>query len=735
MRIGQNITLLSVALMLAAPLSVAAQNDDRSDEAAPVGLDRVTVTAQRIEESLQDVPLAVSAIESETLEQSGIDSIDDLSMRVPGLTMGRFNSAQPQIYIRGIGSTDLSASADASVGVFIDGVYISRVGGMDLNFFDLERVEVLRGPQGTLYGKNVVGGAINYVTRVPSSEFGARAEVQLGDYSRQDFRGLVEGPISETVNAKMAINRSKRDGYSINATTGSDLSDDDSIGLRGQLHFFMDNNVNVLLSTDYQRSRLAGTNRECIGEQFVFFPWFAPGSPFAASPCSPDPFVNELTEDGFTDIDLFGVSATTNWSLDWADLTSITAFRRSEVALKDEFSASDAPLVVRNVLDDSDQFTQEFRLAGGDPEQLQWLAGYYFLYADIDRLENNDFSGNDIPLGLPSFLSFNTFYFQSNKTTNHALFGQATRSLTDRLSLKAGVRYSWEEKRANIRTEGFDPTGSFLAAPYEVSPKKSWSSFTPMVSLDYHFSPTSMTYVSFSEGVKSGGFNGVARDQASAEQGYDEERARQYEVGLKSEFLNNRLRLNLAAFYIDYTDLQVFQLVDGASLVVSNAADATSQGFEAEMWAVLSEQWSLRGSYAYLDATYDNFINQDGQDFSGNRLTRSPKHSYNVALNFDTRLTNGMRLSALAEYSYRTRIFFGADNFPLVGDPSMGLLNARVTLGLNENWDLSVWGSNLTNEVYRQHAIDGRGPFNLSQSASAVIGAPRMWGVVLGYRF
>lgn len=256
-----------------------------------------------------------------------------------------------------------------------------------------------------------------------------------------------------------------------------------------------------------------------------------------------------------------------------------------------------------------------------------------------------------------------------------------------------------------------------------------------MVSLDYRFNVNAMAYVSYSEGFKSGGFDGTARDAASAERGFDEEQARQLEIGLKSQFLDDRIRLNLAAFHIDYTDLQVFQLVDGASLVVSNAADATSQGFEAEMWAVLTDQWRLRGSYAYLDATYDTFINSDGQDFSGNRLTRSPKHSYNLGLNFDTPVSDNMAISALAEYSYRSRIFYDPDNFPLVGDSSLGLVNASVTLAVGDQWEFSLWGHNLTDEVYRTNVIDGRGPFNLSQTGSAVIGPPRMWGVTAGYRF
>lgn len=706
-----------------------------SSPGAPPALEQITVVAQRVERDLQDVPVSVSALGGAYLEDASISSIDDVAMHVPGLSMGRFNPAQPQIFIRGIGSTDQSASGDPSVGVFVDGVYISRPGAVDLDFFDLERIEVLRGPQGTLYGKNVVGGAIHYVTRAPSDQFDSRAQVTIGNYNRTDFKGLVEGPLSQNVNGKLTLNHSERDGYATSATTGGDLSDENSTAFRSQLHFLPTDELDVLLSFDHKRARLAGTNRNCIGEQFIFFPWFAPGSPFAPSPCSEDPYTSEKTVDGFTDTDVWGLSATVNYDLGWADLVSITSYRRSDIDLQDDFSGSDAPLVVRNVIDESRQWAQEFRLTGGNPGGFSWLAGYYYLFADTYRLENNDFSGNDLPLGLPPALSFNTFYHQDNETTNHAVFGQGTFALSDALSLQVGARLGYEKKEARIRTEGFDPTGTFLVAPYDARPDDSWTSFSPMVSLDYRINPDVMTYVSYSEGYKSGGFNGTARDADSALQGFDEERAQQFEVGMKSSWLDNRLRLNMSVFHIDYTDLQVFQLVDGASLVVSNAADATSQGFEAEFWGVIDQNWRVQGSYAYLDATYDTFVNQDGQDFSGNRLTRSPKNSYNIGINYSRNLTDRHNLSVLVDYSYRSRVFFEANNVPLIGDGSLGMVNARANLSFSPNWELSVWGRNLTDEVHITNVIDGRGPFNLSQNGSAVMGAPRMYGITVDYRY
>ena len=726
--------MMSVAIIAGLSQSGLVLAQASSPGAAPA-LEQITVVAQRVERDLQDVPVAVSALGSAYLEDANIASIDDVAMHVPGLSMGRFNPAQPQIYIRGIGSTDQSASGDPSVGVFVDGVYISRPGAVDLDFFDLERIEVLRGPQGTLYGKNVVGGAIHYVTRPPADQFSSRAQATVGNYGRTDFKGMLEGPLSQNVNGKLTLNHNERNGYATSATTGQDLSDENSTAFRSQLHFMPRDELDVLLSVDHKRARLAGTNRNCVGEQFIFFPWFAPGSPFAASPCSEDPYTSEKTVDGYTDTDVWGMSATVNYDLGWADLASITAYRRSDIDLQDDFSGSDAPLVVRNVDDEARQWTQEFRLTGGDPDRFSWLAGYYYLFADIHRLENNDFSGNDAPLGLPPGLSFNTFYYQDNETTNHALFGQGTWALSDAITLQVGARLGYENKDARVRTEGFDPTGTFLLEPYDVRPDDSWTSFSPMVSFDYRINPDVMAYLSYSEGYKSGGFNGTARDADSALQGFDEERAQQIEAGLKSAWFNNRVRLNLSLFHIDYTDLQVFQLVDGASLVVSNAADATSQGFEAEFWGVIDDNWRIQGSYAYLDASYDAFINQDDQDFSGNRLTRSPRNSYNIGVNYSRMLTDRNNLSVLVDYSYRSRIFFEANNVPFIGDTSLGLINAKANLSFGPNWELSVWGRNLTDETHITNVIDGRGPFDLSQNGSAVMGAPRMYGLTVDYRY
>ncbi|TVS15090.1 MAG: TonB-dependent receptor [Gammaproteobacteria bacterium] len=657
--------------------------------------------------------------------------------------MGRFNAVQPQIFIRGIGSTDQSASGDQSVGVFIDGVYMGRTGFVDLDFFDLDRVEVLRGPQGTLYGKNVVGGAINLITERPSETFDARLEASIGNFDRRSLRGLVSGPLAETLAGKLSLSWTERDGYATSATTGQKLSDEDNVTVRGSLLFTPRDDLDLLVTADYSRDRLAGNNRECLGEQFIFFPWFAPGSPFAPSPCSPDPFLNEKTVDGFQDRDVGGMSATLTWDSNLGEVTSITAWRKGDYDIQEDFSGSDAPLVVRNAIDEIEQFSQELRLADQTEDgRFNWLVGAYGYRADIERIENNDFSGNDVPIALlllevpPGTVpSFNTFYFQENKTTSYALFGQGTWAFTDDVNLTVGARYTYEKKKADIRGAGFDPTGGFLAAPYDISASKSWNAFTPKVTVDWRPRDEVMVYFSVAEGFKSGGFNGTAPDGIAASTPFDQEEARQFELGLKSELLDRRLRANLTAFHIDYDDLQVFQLVDGARLIVDNAADARSRGIELEMLAQLTSAFSLSGHYAYLDTKYKDFINEAGVDFSGNRLTRAPKHSYNIGATYRADLDARLGLTLHAEYSHRSRVFYDPSNFALIGDSGRGLLDARAVLSLRDhNVDISLWGRNLTDKVHVTQAIDGRGPFNLSQNAAGVIAEPRMYGLTVTWR-
>ncbi len=726
---------------------------------AEVVLEEILVTAQKRSENLQEVPISISAFSGDFIDDASIASIDDVSHLTPGLTMSRFNIAQPQIFIRGIGSTDDSAYGDQSVGVFIDEVYIGRAGGADLNMMDLERIEVLRGPQGTLYGKNVVGGAINVVTRKPTNDFSMKVSAGAGNYSYNTWRALVNGGLSDSVSGKLGISRSNRDGHS-KSSLGGRLSDEDNVSAFGQLLIDTSDQSSLLLSFDYSRDRREGNSRDSFGEQFVFFPWFAPGSPFAASPASSDPYRNEKTVNGYQDRDVWGVSAKFSWESPLGEFISITSYRNSEFDFQEDFDGSDASLVINNVDEEADQFSQEFRLSNVSSDgRLNWLAGLYFYQEEVDRMDNNDFTGNDTAaFGTPSpvpglswgqflpFLGqtgwgmapFDIFFDQYNETTSYAVFGQLDYQISEALNISVGARYTVDSKDAKINGSGFDPTAGFLEAPYDVSVDETWEEFTPKVSIDYQLNEDTMIYFAYSQGFKSGGFNGSASSGSIAEQGFDPEEATQYEIGIKSMLFDNRVRANLTAFQIDYTDLQVFQLKNGAELVIDNAADAESKGVELEITAALTETLTLTASYAYLDAEYDKYITESGADYSGNNLTRSPENSYNLSLMKRFSLGGVGDLTLQADYSYQDEIFFNADNYRmpngdiLVGDDDHNLWDAYAILELaNTGIEIKLWGKNLGDEEYRVHGIDGRGPFNLSQNAAVVWGMPRTYGISL----
>lgn len=727
-------------------------------------LEEIVVTAQKRAENLQDIPLAITAMSGDFLEQAGITAVDEVSMRTPGFTMSRYNMAQPQLYIRGIGSTDDSAFGDQSVGIFLDEVYIGRAGGADFDLMDLERIEVLRGPQGTLYGKNVAGGAVNILTKKPSSDTQVKLKGSYGNFNRYELRGLVNGALSDNVAAKLSLSKVERDGHSVSAIDGTKLGDANNFSARGQMLFTPNDTMEVLLTADYSRDRLAGNSRECLGEQFIFFPWLAPGAPYGASPCSEDRRLNEKTVNGYQNRDVWGLSAKVTAETAIGEFTSITAYRDSEFDYQEDFDGSDANLVINNVDEKAHQFSQEFRLGDvSEDGRLKWVVGLYYFTETVNRLDNNDFTGNDTaafatPSPVPGlswgqFLPligqtgwglapFDIFFDQKNVTKSYAGFAQASYDIVDQVTLTLGGRYTHESKDANINGYGFDPTGGFLAGTYDVNPSKSWNSFIPKASLNYRMTEDAMVYVSYSQGFKSGGFNGSAASEAAALQGFDPEKAKQWEVGLKSMMLDDKLRLNLTAFYIDYTDLQIFKLVNGSTLVIENAANASSQGFEAELTAAVTESLTVTANYAYLDTKYKDYITETGVDYSGNDLTRAPRNSFNLGASNVTDIADWGQLTIAANWSYRDKIYFDGANKHFstgevwIGDDSRHMVDAHIALDLvDQGMQIKLWGKNLTDALYRTHGIDGSGPFDLTENAAVVYGMPRTYGVTLTWEF
>ena len=724
LRLGTNSLFFLYAGLLLAGDKAYAQGD-----ATLVVIDAIVVTAQKREQYLQDIPFSVSAISADTVKNAGVLGLEDIAPMVPGFSMTLFNPTEPQFFIRGIGSTGASAGEDTSVGVFVDEVYAGRAGVQWGRFLDIERVEVLRGPQGSLYGRNVAGGAINIISKKPGPEAEGFVEATYGRFDRADIRAAIGGPVAgKAVQGRLAGGYDARDGYITNATTGSDnLREYDNLTARGHLLFDLNYNAQLLLSADYFNSDAVGlASREAI---VTSVPVLAAGFIPIPAP-SPSIRTTELAADGDTQREFYGLSARLDIETAIGTLTSITAFRASEYDIFTDISSIGLPLLGQD--ENTDQWSQEVRLTSTG-SLLEWTVGAYFLAEDIGRLDITQTSGPDPDQALfPDRIE----YSQQVETRSYALFGQATYPVFDHLDITLGGRYTVDEKDFALAASGVStismglPEGAFV-----VDADHTFKEFTGKLSLAYHIADDALAYFTFSQGYKSGGFNGLSTTSGDAMTSFEPETVDTFEIGLRSEWLDNRLRLNLAVFFTDYQDLQIFQVREAAIQFISNAASAQVQGFDLEAIATLTDGLTLGVTYGYLDTEYDKFISADNnEDLSGNSLSRSPENTFSLAAEYKMPLGAAGELLFRADYSYQDELFITPENRPLDTIDSYDLLSARITYQTADNISVSLFGKNLTDEEYLLHTFD-LDPFVRNNIGSAVFADPRTWGITVGYKF
>ena len=709
-----------IALATAVSVGAASAQDATTDASEEqVGVDRIIVTADRRARSLQEVPIAVTALSDQFIRDEGVADLEDLANVTPALSIQRYFKGAPQIFLRGIGSNERGAGGDPSVGIFIDDVYVGRAASAEFDYVNIERIEVLRGPQGALYGKNVVGGAINVITQTPSADFSSDIEVTIGNYNALHMRGSVNGALRDNVYANLAFGSRRRDGYIENAFTGTDLNDEDSQTIRGQV-LFDGGDRSLRLSADYNRDRAGGLGRETEG--FLF------------AAASPDRYVVEQDIDGSEFRDVWGVSAHARSDTAWGEFLSISAYRAADsdhLFDLDGLSPATTNLsAAQTISEEADQFSQEFRLTSTPSERLDTVLGLYYFWEDVDRLTGTIVNGN------------NGANDQLNTTNSYAAFGHLSWAFNDRWALALGGRYTFEEKdHQNTRLalgQELRPTGDPSEIVFAGDVSESWSNFSPQATLEFQATDDLFLFGTVSRGFKSGGFSEQPTTLIAAETPTDQETATNFELGAKSTWFDDRLLLNAALFYIDYEDLQVSQLVPDPNdpnspgvTVLRNAATATSQGLELEFSATPWENVSVTGHYAYVDATYDEFIDGAGRDNSGNQLTRHPKHQGFVAVETWRDLANGDRLSARLSASAQSEVFIDPENNPIARLDPFELVNLRLAYEWDGGPEVALWARNLFDTYYEQHAIDL--PAN-SAGRAAVVGEPLTFGVQLRWR-
>lgn len=681
-------------------------------EPEPGSVEGIVVTAQRYESVLEKTPIAIAVLGDEALEAQNIDSSMDLTLAVPSFVMSS-NIVQGLAYIRGIGTDISSVSADPSVAFILDGVYLPRLSTAQQDLFDVERVEVVKGPQGTLYGRNATGGVVAITSKSPSGAFEGSADALAGNYNQLRFRAMVSGPLSDTVAGRVSVLRRSRDGFvydPINRRTIDNVSD---WAGRGVLSVKLGDDAKLVLSADATQARGAPSS----GVRIISAT--APALGFGGT-VNADRYKTNQNFANVSNNDQAGVSAKLDWALGAVDLTSITAFRKSDFKLVLDLDGTQANWFTHNPdLQDSKTFSQELQLSGRS-DTLQWLAGAYLFTEDASASYN---------LFLP-LAGVNQRPEATNETHAYAAFAQGSYSLTDQLKLTAGLRYSYEKKDAKVALFlNGNRVGNFVGSD-------SWDALTPKFGVEFQADEHTLIYGSVTRGFKSGGFNSTAIQNP---QGFRPEYVWAYEAGLKSVLADGRARIGLTAFYYDYTDLQVNKF-DAVNIVtLENAANAKIKGLEAEIAARPTDRWNVSAAVTLLDATYASFTSVDPDNgaagrisLKGNQLVRTPKTAATFSTDYTFDVGSDFELTVRGSYSYRSRMYFTPFNAAEVSQKGFGVVNASVDLAPREgNWRVSAFVKNLGETFYYQEIARSR----TIVGTIGWPGDPRTYGVELGVSF
>lgn len=746
-------TICAASMMLVAEGAMAQDVD--SDLSVRTPLDEIIVTARRRAESLQDIPVAVSVFNADRISELQADDISGIQYSTPNLYFDQGDASNAVVYLRGIGQNDSLAFADPGVGVYVDDVFIARSQGAFLELFDVERVEVLRGPQGTLYGRNTIGGAVKFVSSPPPDEFSAYLEAGAGNYDFRTLKGSIGGPlVKDQLRAKVAFSSTQRDGFNTNSVTGDDDGDVKSLSGRASLLFTPTQDWEFLVSVDAKRDR-PDTSRSPSRLTPITITSNTDPSGLVTLPASTDEYAVDTNANGLSDLSAWGLSFTSRWQAsDSVSLESITSYREMDFDLNLDTDGSPAPVLDILLLQEQNQFSQEFRGTFDDGGPFTVTGGLYYFHD-----EDVSFSGVDngaatifgFPVTLFGFAS--SSLAETNQVTDsYAAFADATYAVSDRLDVSAGLRYTYEEKTSQRVFENFfDPTVSVINAtpPFlsgqgvpgvQINGEEDFNALTPKVSVSYKATDDALIYASASRGFKSGGFDGRANNDFSF-QPFDPEFVWSYEAGLKTSWLDGALIANTAFFYNDYTDLQVTSF--GADPVTgvfvsqfTNAAAAKIKGFELEILAQPTDGLTLSGTLGWLDAEYDEFnilVGGVSTDVSDRPLVNAPKWNGSVSATYEHPISASMKAVFHADAGYRAKRAIEISASPELTQDGHEMVNAFAAIKTNDaRWEFRAGVKNATDATIR---VQG---FNLSEFPGVQTGfyaAPRTYDFRVIYKY
>lgn len=744
----------TVLFMGCAALALSAGTASAQDDTGAT-VEEIVVTAQKRAENLQDVPVSVTAISGDSLADRGATNVMSLNNIAPGLRVSSGDAASsPKIFIRGVGLSDFNPNSSSGVGIYVDGVYIGSPLAQMAGFFDLAQVEVLRGPQGTLYGRNTNGGAINITTRRPTQTLTADASVEYATYNAINAAAAIGGPIIQDKLAfRVATQYVADDGYSYNRVTGHDVNATKYWAGRASLLYTPNSDLEVLAqvnrfinrgdATQPQHRALFPATAAATGADGFCAPGFYSSGQctdlFGYADTDNDNRAGDYNQEGKDKVDLFGSSVQATWNLGSVSLVSVTAWQWAHRNAFENTDAGPLQMIEINYLSRQQQFTQELRLQSNDSAaRLKWVVGAYFMDETVKDATTQDtlrdlrglFVSPTNPTGFDLANSVAVFgHPYTQKTKGYAVFGQADYALTDKLTATVGLRWSADDKDMDYRSTA---EGSIVLLASKQS--KTFSDWSGRLGLRYELTPDASVYATYNRGYKSGGFFGGLATTPDELEPYDNETLDAFEVGVKSELLDRRVRLNLSAFYYDYQNQQVFaQALRGGVtvLVLDNAASSKVYGAEAEITARPTQNLQITAGLSLLNAKYGDY-QSEGQDFSDNRLPQSPKVTFNTAATYTVPLASGASLVGNVDASYSSKIYFDNSNASRLSQDGVWIAGAQASWrSPDAQIEAGVFARNLFNKTYTVSIsnIDSLGEDLMT------LNRPRSLGVFLRYHY
>ena len=752
-----HITRLFGAILGLSAVATQAQNADAVTDNEGI-IEEVMVTAERRSQNIQDVPVSITALSGGAIEQLGLRTSVDVAAQVPNLTIKQsFAASVPQIFLRGVGINDPNANANGAIGIYVDEVNLVSPMALTFQLFDTERVEVLRGPQGTLYGRNTTGGAMNFISRKPKSDFEGYGSIAYGRFQSARLEGAVSGPISEKAAWRLSGIYEDNDGVHHNRVTGNgDLGDLGRWSARGLLLLNPSDTVEILLNFHGGRVRNNSTPFEFAG---TVDPLTGGPCDFRVMECTDflgytdpdhDPYDHDIDFEGRTRFENVGTSARVNVDLGTLTLTSITAYEDTERHHREDADASPNNVLNTYFVDDNEQLSQELRLTSNGDRSLSWIAGlfysrettdihnrYDFFRGYRDLVESFGFPGGFDPdgvnpTGLTPFLVDQLF---DQKARSYAAFVHTETELSQRVSMTAGLRYT-SEKREIEQNTAFDEPTFDIPLVDQYADDTSFSDISGKLGLDFKLADHALLYASASRGFKSGGYNGALVFSPDELQPFDKETITAWEIGAKTDFLDRRLVVNGAAFFYDYDDLQLFTFtnIGGVPIqLLTNASSAEIYGAELEVAARPAESLTLSLGAGVLHSELKDFRSEGGADLSGNRLVLAPNLTLNGLGRYELPLGSlPANLALQTDFRYQDKVYFSTSNSALLAQPGYWLWNARVSLVQHDDrWEVAAQVHNIADKKYRTEAFD----FSSAGWNLYIFGMPRTYELTATVRF